>query len=159
MKVLIVSDTHGYNDVLWEIIKKEEPFDMMIHCGDIECDPQIIRDKVDCTLHMVAGNNDYDPDMDRIRIFNIGRFKALLTHGHRQHIYSGTDALYYLGMENQVDYLFFGHTHVPVVRSEGGITLINPGSLTYPRQLDRKPTYMVMNFEVGKEPVVELKNI
>jgi len=159
MKVLIVSDTHGYNDDMWKVIMKEEPFDMMIHCGDLECDPQLIRDRVDCTLHVVAGNNDYDPDMDRVRVFNIGRFRALLTHGHRQKVYSDYSGLYYLGLENQVDFVFFGHVHIPIVRKEGAITLINPGSLTYPRQIDRKPTYIVMTMENGKEPEIIIKNI
>ena len=34
MKILIVSDTHGYNGSMYEVIEKEAPFDMMIHCGD-----------------------------------------------------------------------------------------------------------------------------
>lgn len=158
MKVLIISDTHGYNEVMWEVIKKEEPFDMMIHCGDIESDPMEIRSKVDGTLHMVAGNNDHYYELDRVRTFNIGKYKALLTHGHRQHIYADYTSIYYLGLENQVDYVFFGHTHVPVVRKEGPITLVNPGSLTYPRQAGRIPTYMVMTVEDGKEPEFETRH-
>lgn len=157
MKILVVSDTHGYNERMWDVIQSEEPFDMMIHCGDIECDPQIIRSRVDCTLHMVAGNNDYDPDMDRVRVFNIGRYKALLTHGHRQHVYSDFNSLYYLGLENQVDYVFFGHVHIPIIRNEGPITIVNPGSLTYPRQSGRIPTYVVMTMEDGKKPEFEIK--
>ena len=159
MKILIVSDTHGYNDVMWDVIKKEEPIDMMIHCGDIETNPQVIRDKVDCTLHMVAGNNDYNPDLDRVQIFEIGQYKALLTHGHRQHVYSGYSNLYYLGEENKVDFVFFGHVHIPVVRKEGDITLVNPGSLTYPRQIGRVPTYIVMTLENHKDPVFEIKEV
>ena len=159
MKILILSDTHGYNDVMWEVIKQEEPFDMLIHCGDLQCQPQLIRDKVDCTLHMVAGNNDYDPDLDRVRTFNIGDCRAVLTHGHRYQLYGGYDGLYYLAMENQADFVFFGHTHVPVIRKEGPVTLINPGSLTYPRQHGRRPTYIVMDYTRGKEPVFELKNL
>lgn len=157
MKILVVSDTHGYNEKLWDIIEKEEPFDMMVHCGDLECDPSYIRNKVDCTLHMVAGNNDYNPDMDRVRTFNIGKYKAVLTHGHRQHIYSSLDGLYYLGMENQADIVFFGHIHIPVVRQEGPVMLVNPGSLTYPRQSGRQPSYAVMTVEEGKWPQVEIK--
>lgn len=156
-KILVVSDTHGYNEALWEIIKAEEPIDMVIHCGDIETNPQVLRSRIDCTLHMVAGNNDYDPDMDRVRTFNIGPYKALLTHGHRQHIYSDFTSLYYLGMENQVDIVFFGHIHIPVIRQEGPITLINPGSLTYPRQTGRIPTYIIMTINDKNEIDYEIK--
>lgn len=158
MKVLIVSDTHGYNEVFWNVIEKEEPLDMVIHCGDIQCDYQLLRGKIDCTFHVVAGNNDYDPDLDRVRLFEIGEYKALLTHGHRQKVYYGLNELYYLGLENQVDFVFFGHVHVPVIRNEGNITLINPGSLTYPRQSDRKPTYIIMTIENGNVPTFEIRN-
>lgn len=156
MKVLVVSDTHGYNEKLWDVIEKESPFDMMIHCGDLQCDPHLIRDKVDCTLHMVAGNNDYDPELDRQRVFNIGKYKALLTHGHRYHVYGGYDSLYYLGVENQVDFVFFGHTHIPVIMQEGPVTLVNPGSLTYPRQSSRKYTYVTIKIEDGEKPQIDL---
>ena len=34
MKILIVSDTHGKDEVLREVIGTEEPVDMLIHLGD-----------------------------------------------------------------------------------------------------------------------------
>lgn len=157
MKILIVSDTHGYNETMWDVIRAEEPIDMMIHCGDIESDPQLIRDKVDCTLHMVAGNNDYGRELESVRVFDIGRYRGMVVHGHRQHIYSDFSKLYYLGLENQVDFVFFGHIHIPVIRTEGPVTLVNPGSLTYPRQAGRKPSYIVMSIEGGKDPTFEIK--
>lgn len=159
MKILIVSDTHGYNENMWEAIEREEPFDMMIHCGDIEDDPARIRDKVDCTLHMVAGNNDYNPDLDRVRTFNIGKYKGLVVHGHRYGVYSELDRLYYLGVENQADFVFFGHVHIPIVQQEGPVLLVNPGSLTYPRQQGRKASYAVMTVSDTERPSVEIKYI
>jgi putative phosphoesterase len=157
MKILIVSDTHGQNRTMYDVIAKEEPFDMLIHCGDIEGEQERLRMKVNCTLHVVAGNNDYDPFMDRVKVIDIGRYKAVLTHGHRYHLYSGYDPLFYLAAENHADYVFFGHTHVPVIHAEGPVTLINPGSLTYPRQYGRVPTYIVGTVEDGKKPVFEIK--
>lgn len=156
MKVLILSDTHGYNDVMWEVIRKESPVDMVIHCGDLETPYEHVRSRINATFHVVAGNNDYDSHLDRVSTFNIGKYKALLTHGHRYHLYSDLSALYYLGVENQADYVFFGHVHVPVYKEEGPVTLVNPGSLTYPRQQGRVPTYMIMTVEEGKKPEFEL---
>lgn len=159
MKILVLGDTHGYNDKMFEVIEKESPFDMLIHCGDIEGAYDRLRAKVDCTLHVVAGNNDYDPDMDRVRVFNIGRYKAVLTHGHRYHLYSGLDPLFYLANENHADFVFFGHTHVPVIHEEGPATLINPGSLTYPRQHGRTPSYVVGMIEDKNPPVFEIRYV
>lgn len=159
MKILVVSDTHGHNENLWKAIKAEEPFDMMIHCGDIEVDQYVVRDNVDCALHMVAGNNDYDPDLDRIKAFDIGKHRAVLTHGHRYRLYEGMSQLDFLARENQADIVFFGHTHVPVIKNEGGIYFINPGSLTYPRQLGRVPTYIVMTLDANGDVDFQLKNL
>ena len=157
MKVLILSDTHGYNDTMYEVIDRETPFDMLIHCGDLEGAYDELRTKVNCTLHVVAGNNDYDPDMDRVRVFDIGKYKAVLTHGHRYRLYSDLSPLFYLAVENHADFVFFGHTHVPMIKEEGPVTLINPGSLTYPRQHGRKPSYIVGTIEDGSDPVFEVR--
>lgn len=157
MKVLILSDTHGYNDTMYEVIDREAPFDMLIHCGDLEGAYDELRTKVNCTLHVVAGNNDYDPDMDRVRVFDIGKHKAVLTHGHRYRLYSDLSPLFYLAVENHADFVFFGHTHVPMIKEEGPVTLINPGSLTYPRQHGRKPSYIVGTIEDGSNPVFEVR--
>ena len=157
MKVLILSDTHGYNDTMYEVIDRETPFDMLIHCGDLEGAYDELRTKVNCTLHVVAGNNDYDPDMDGVRVFDIGKYKAVLTHGHRYRLYSDLSPLFYLAVENHADFVFFGHTHVPMIKEEGLVTLINPGSLTYPRQHGRKPSYIVGTIEDGSNPVFEVR--
>ena len=140
-----------------EVIDREAPFDMLIHCGDLEGAYDELRTKVNCTLHVVAGNNDYDPDMDRVRVFDIGKYKAVLTHGHRYRLYSDLSPLFYLAVENHADFVFFGHTHVPMIKEEGPVTLINPGSLTYPRQHGRKPSYIVGTIEDGSNPVFEVR--
>ena len=36
MKVLIVSDTHGRDENLEQVVMNEAPFDMFVHCGDVE---------------------------------------------------------------------------------------------------------------------------
>ena len=88
---------------------------------------------------------------------SIGKYKAVLTHGHRYHLYSDLSSLFYLAAENHADFVFFGHTHVPMIKEEGPVTLINPGSLTYPRQHGRKPSYIVGTIEDGSNPVFEVR--
>ena len=44
----------------------------------------------------------------------------------------------------------YGHTHRPVVDERGAVTLVNPGSLSYPRQNGRRPSYILMELENGK---------
>ena len=56
MKILVLSDTHGRNETMYDVIAREEPFDMLIHCGDIEGEQDRLRMKVDCQLHIIAAN-------------------------------------------------------------------------------------------------------
>ena len=49
------------------------------------------------------------------------------------------------------DMVFYGHTHRPVIDETEGILVVNPGSLTYPRQEGRRPSYVLMEVaENGK---------
>ena len=41
----------------------------------------------------------------------------------------------------------YGHTHKPVVDREGSVIAVNPGSLSYPRQEGRRPSYIIMEAE------------
>ena len=41
----------------------------------------------------------------------------------------------------------FGHTHKPYLEELQGITMLNPGSLSYPRQDGRRPSYIQMELD------------
>ena len=51
----------------------------------------------------------------------------------------------------------FGHTHKPVVEKKNGVLVINPGSLSFPRQEGRRPSYAVMELYKGEEPEIEIR--
>ena len=38
----------------------------------------------------------------------------------------------------------FGHTHKPYFEQKDGLTVLNPGSVSFPRQEGRKGSYMIM---------------
>jgi hypothetical protein len=159
MKILIMSDTHGYDGNMWNAIRREEPIDMFVHCGDIEHMPTELKNYLDCPVHIVRGNNDFMlklPDTDRFRIAD---YEVLLTHGHRYNIYRNQDAMFYLGKENNADIVMFGHIHSPVIARADGVTIVNPGSISLPRQADGRPTYIIMNAESGREPEYIIKRL
>ena len=60
MRVLIISDSHGKNDDVKNVIKQAGPIDMLIHLGDIERGPEYISSLVQCPVYLISGNNDYD---------------------------------------------------------------------------------------------------
>ena len=50
-----------------------------------------------------------------------------------------------------VDIVMFGHTHKPYLDIENDLITLNPGSLSYPRQDGRKPSYMIMELDKAGE--------
>ena len=52
----------------------------------------------------------------------------------------------------KADIVMFGHTHKPHLEyCEDGLVVLNPGSLSYPRQDGRKPSYMLMELDRNGE--------
>lgn len=159
MRILVISDTHRNNDLYLQLVQRYSPLDMVIHCGDIEGSELTIESAVDCPVHMVAGNNDFFSDLPHDDVFEIGPHKVFLSHGHH----------YYISMRNTIikeeaksrgcDIVMYGHTHRPVVEQADGMIALNPGSLTYPRQEGRKPSYIIMDMDDRGELDIQLKYV
>ena len=49
--------------------------------------------------------------------------------------------------ERGMDIVMFGHSHRPIVDIDKDIIAVNPGSLTYPRQEGKKPSYIIMELD------------
>lgn len=156
-KILLVSDTHGINDRLIEVVKKEKPFDLLVHCGDLGMTERELMTLADVPVHSVQGNCDYFYDLPPVSVFTFQGHKFFVTHGHNYHVDYGYESLYYRALELEAEYVFFGHTHVPVLKDMDGITIANPGSLSRPRQAGGEPTYMVMDVFEEKKGNIKLK--
>jgi len=150
MKILIVSDTHGKESNLEKVLKKVGDIDRLIHLGDLEGGEDYIRSLADIPMDIVAGNNDYYSDLPRETVIQLGNYRALITHGHYYYVVAGLEHLIREAQGRDVDIVMFGHIHRPVIRQEGALTVINPGSLSFPRQEDRKPSYIVMETDAQK---------
>lgn len=153
MRILIVSDTHRSNALYLQLVKKHAPLDMVIHCGDVEGSEYTIESAVQCPVHIVAGNNDFFSGLKQEDEFMIGKYKVMLTHGHHYYISMGNELLKDEAKSRGADIVMYGHTHRPVIEQGDGIVAINPGSLTYPRQEGRKPSYIIM--EIGESGEAE----
>ena len=49
-----------------------------------------------------------------------------------------------IAKENGADIVMYGHTHVPYLKKVFGVTVLNPGSISLPRQEDGKKSYAIM---------------
>lgn len=145
MKILIVSDTHGNEWNLERVLKQIGKIDFFIHLGDVEDGEDYIRALIgNVPLAMVAGNNDFFCDLPGETVFSLGKYRILATHGHYYYVYMGHERLWQAAREKKVDIIMYGHTHCPCLECKDGITVLNPGSLTLPRQKGRQPTWAVM---------------
>lgn len=147
MKILIVSDTHRRNENFLQVVEKIGPLDMVVHCGDVEGSEYIISKAAGCPVEMVQGNNDFFSDLPREKEFMIGRYKVWLTHGHHYYISMNSEIIKQEAREREIDIVMCGHTHKPVIDIENDLTLINPGSISYPRQDNHKPSYILMEID------------
>lgn len=147
MRILIVSDTHRRHTNLERVIKKIGHLDLAIHLGDAEGEEEDIASIVGCPLEIIAGNNDFFSRLAKEKELQIGKYKVLLTHGHYYYVTVGTEQIISDARARGKDIVMFGHTHRPWIEYREGIVALNPGSISFPRQEGRKPSYILMEID------------
>lgn len=143
MKILIISDTHRNISRLSYILSKyPNEYDILFHLGDSENEADRIRRIFKKKVYIIKGNCDLFENLNYSEVVDIGSHRAYLTHGHRENVRYGYDELIIKAKANKADFVFYGHTHVPVIVKEEGITIACPGSLSEPRG-GSMPSYIV----------------
>lgn len=149
MKILVVSDTHRKDANLEKVLEAEGPIDRLIHLGDAEESEGRFLSMADCPVDIVCGNNDYLGDLPKEKEITLGNYNVLLTHGHYYYVSLDTKMLAREARARGFDIVMYGHTHRPRIENKQGLVMLNPGSLSYPRQEGRMPSYIVM--EIGED--------
>lgn len=151
MIVLVVSDSHGRNEHVRQAVeqtkKKYGSVDMLLHMGDVETNVEEIMNMIDGPVHIVAGNNDGGLSLPRQLLVDINGLNVFMTHGHQLGVDYNLHRLELMAETNEASVAMYGHTHYPYLDRNGDIVLLNPGSLTYPRQEGREKTFMVMDVD------------
>ncbi|WP_373898146.1 phosphodiesterase [Haloimpatiens sp. FM7315] len=151
MKLFFISDIHGSAKYLRKALKayEKEKAQYIVILGDElyhgarnplpeEYNPKevtrILNEYKD-KIMAVRGNCDSEVDqmvieypiMSDYSIILYNGKRLFLTHGH---IYNKDN----LPNISNGDVLIYGHTHVPVADKINGISIINPGSITFPKE-------------------------
>ncbi|HKM22146.1 MAG TPA: metallophosphoesterase [Lachnospiraceae bacterium] len=147
MKILIISDTHRKNEIIPDIISAEAPIDMLIHCGDIEGDINLLLPDAPFPIQIVGGNMDRFYSYDSESVFKLGYYTVYLTHGHLMDVLHTNQQIKVAANKVYADILIYGHTHMSEIIQEDELLIINPGSLTEPRQSGRQPSYAVLSID------------
>ncbi|WP_058301217.1 phosphodiesterase [Gorillibacterium timonense] len=151
MKLFFMSDIHGSLSCLNQALEafEQEQADALVILGDLmyhgprnplpeEYRPKDVADRLNAyksRIVAVRGNCDSEVDQMLIEFPMLAEYAMLFyegrrifaTHGHHHHI----DDLPSLAAG---DLFIQGHTHVPVAEKRGDIIVLNPGSVSLPKE-------------------------
>ena len=153
-KILVVSDVHGrLRDLRW--LLNNETADAMFYLGDglydLNAALELRKEPVPYPIYRVAGNCDMNYNEPSEGMVPFGGVLFFYTHGHHYGVKMGSERLAECAGERGADVALFGHTHRPYLSQENGLTVLNPGSLSFPRQDGRRPSYMIMEIDENGE--------
>lgn len=133
MKIFVISDTHGKTSKVTEVWSKLTNVDLVIHLGDYIEDAKNLERELETEVVWVKGNMDGSYSSEDYRILETEYGSLLLTHGHMDNVKRSPLNLIYRAQELGCKAVLFGHTHRPAYEEVNGIYLVNPGSLSMPR--------------------------
>jgi putative phosphoesterase len=163
LRILIMSDSHGRNEnvelAIAQVREEIGEFQMLIHLGDVG-DAREIESLAGVPCYIVRGNTDYDAKLLNANVIEAGGHRIFATHGHLYQVDTRLDLLRFAALENDCDIAMYGHTHVPYLEeAPDDVTILNPGSISKPRQADHRYTYMVMEIDDEDEVTYELRYV
>ena len=127
MRVLVLSDSHGDVFKLRRAIDSQPTAKLIVFLGDGEYD----IDSVECRVPVikVRGNCDFGSSLPLNFTDEVCGKKIYCTHGFRENVKYTTENLISAAKLHGAHIALYGHTHVPVTSYDGGLYLVNPGSV------------------------------
>lgn len=131
MRILVISDSHGYTYRLNEILRREHAAaDIIVHCGDGAEEMLSMGEyTLGKTVFLCRGNCDSTVyGFEELNSFKADTKNVMACHGHRYGVKYGLTDIYFKAKETGSDICLFGHTHEPGYDYFNDIWFINPGS-------------------------------
>lgn len=151
MKILVMSDSHGAYPVLQRVFEKYGEADLLIHLGDGEREVSRLvqtHPELEKKLYYLKGNCDTGhlvfPTLPSLTLTLPFGHRIFAAHGDYYRVKYGTSRIKYEAESRKADIVLYGHTHVGECRYEDGIYIINPGSLSCPRD-GKKPGFVLLD--------------
>lgn len=151
MRVLILSDTHGSLANARLALAEAGTVDFIIHAGDLYSDAEELAGEADMPFKAVRGNCDVVGDGPCELFFELRGYSFFLAHGHQ----GGGPGLWEKWLLERAcrcgaQVAIYGHTHRACLVEQKGVLVINPGSITLPRDGGR-PSYCLL--EIGENQI------
>lgn len=151
VKVGIMSDTHGYRELIDKVVAALAPddVDLWLHAGDLGDDGRYLREQVSVPVYLVRGNNDRGHHLEaREQLIPLEDTFIYMTHGHQVPYYQYVPELMHLGSSMGARLIVAGHTHVHQAVEKNNCLFVNPGSLALPRD-GSAGTFAIVTYDQG----------
>ncbi len=101
-----------------------------------------------------VGDMNFFESLDSSRTVNIGGVRAQIAHStpnnDRYYFDNGDSRIFEVMEEMREEYLITGHSHRQYIFTNGGRTVLNPGSVGVPHNVDSRADYMLLDIVDGK---------
>lgn len=146
MKILVVSDSHGNDNVLMDLYTQYPNMDYYLHAGDSQSSSMAIY-----PFDSVLGNCDFYDFDERRKIYTPQGYLLMKHH-----------PLIWGKEKEDIKFFIHGHTHKYELRKENDLIILCPGSLSRPRD-GTDGSYAIMEINEDKSVItiyeLETKNI
>ena len=152
MKVLVVSDTHGNIEnakiILEQVISKG--VEVVLHCGDYVSDARLIQKCYpEIQVYSVYGNCDVGFGGAYSEVVTLDGVSIYMSHGHKYGVKWGDyEEMIIDALAHEASIAVCGHSHEAYLESQQDVLIMNPGSLTLPRD-SKYPSYGILEIRDG----------
>ena len=144
-RIVVFSDTHKDINNCIRVLDNLIDVDMVIHLGDHTSDADNLSYIYpDIEFIKIRGNNDFDFSSPVENVVDCDGIKIFCCHGH---MYL-QDSLFLLAEKEGYSIVLCGHTHVSKIVEQNNIIIMNPGSISRPR--DGHCSYGIIEIEDNK---------
>ena len=137
--------------IIWKKYWKKNRLSMLWFIWEMWKAQKIIFGIFSAGTVRAAGNNDFYTDLPGQAVIDLDGYRAFITHGHGYHVSYSPNRLVAEALHRNAQIAMYGHTHVPHLEQMEGVIVLNPGSLSYPRQAGREPSYIIMETTPDKQ--------
>jgi putative phosphoesterase len=157
MKIAVLADTHiprRAKDLPAAAYALLNGVDAIVHAGDVVTQEFLERLKKIAPVYAVLGNNDLGMNLpEKLELSWEGvRLGIIHDSGDRKGRHQRLRKMF-----PETDLVVFGHSHIPLIEEQAGLTIFNPGSAT-DRRRQAKHTMGFLQLKQGKfeAQIVEL---
>lgn len=152
MKVLVMSDTHGYIFNARQAIDRNPNIEMVLHLGDYCRDAeQLSQLYPNIKFEYIYGNCDIGiGSICAEKTIEIEGKRIFMTHGHKYSVKWDYNRILEKAEMDKAEIVLFGHTHVSVIDNAKNILIINPGSISESRS-NKPESYAIL--EISKDKI------